>query len=376
MKSKKVAILITLNIVFALAIIGLAVGLVLVAQKASINNQMSIRYDAKNVDVEIVASGKKYANKNDTTGEAIKLADSEETSRTIQFTAEQGSDETNTNISFETVTIDDATGKAVYTFRIKNTASINNTNELKALATFSGLTEDDNVSVFVGPSSEAYADTEITSDTDDYFINIGAGQSSRSIVVVLKITDATESVQDFVLNMDLELSYDIKFESTFDWSGAITTDDLDVIWGIKNNSTSAFDITIDGTIDNLSTSLANNGEYVGSHYIEDVSSCAINFNAETTNRTDTFIFKVTYLTLDNSIICRDIGIFDASAKIDDYYADGYGKFISTYGDTNNLPISSVVKGGFMWGYSGNNLGATFGWYDTDIKIFVEITDAE
>ncbi len=382
--------MLTINIVFVLAVIGLTIGLVLVAQRATVNNQMSIRYEAKNVDVEIVASGKKYASKSDTTGEAIKLQNSEETTATISFDAEQSTDEANANILFETVTIDDATGRAVYTFNITNTASTTNTKELKAMATFSGLTEDDNVSVFVG-LSEAYANTEITSDTDNYFVNIGTGQSTRSIVVVLKITDASESVQDFVLNMDLELSYDIK-DNSIDWGTVNTTDNLDVIWGLKNNSGADFTITVDGDGSPVfSKELTTNTTYVNDDlylvmdeddpndwfdYPINTPGC-INFGVQTTNRTDKFIFKITYLTLDNSIISRTSGIFDASKTYDDYPYDPdneliYGVFDSDGGGGSPNQCSVVIDG-FMWGYSANAIYACGGWYDFDIKILVEIT---
>ncbi|MBE5735550.1 MAG: hypothetical protein E7361_03800 [Clostridiales bacterium] len=224
MKSKKLAVLITVNIVFALAIIGLAVGLVLVAQQATLNNQMSIKYEAKNVDVEITASGKKYANKNDTTGEAIRLADSEQTTTTVQFTATQSANETNANINFETVTIDDATGRAVYTFNITNTASTTNTKELKVRATVfdnndaTAFNNDGNVSVRIG-KTEALA-TTMTENITSSTANVGAGGETTTLVVVMSIDNKTEAVNDYNLSLKLDFSYDIAQD---DWDGTVGT---------------------------------------------------------------------------------------------------------------------------------------------------------
>ncbi|MBE5735156.1 MAG: hypothetical protein E7361_01760 [Clostridiales bacterium] len=231
MKTKQKIMVIAIVSVLLLAVIGLSIGLVLVAQQATMNNSMTISYTANNVDATITASGINYANATGTSDNdsTINIKDGETTkqSKTVTFNAE---DVTSTG-GVEFVNADlTASGRAVYTFEIKNTANSSNKKEMKALATFSGISDNDNVSIFIG-ETEASA-TEIKSATDKYFVNIGIGQATKTIVVVMKVTDATLDVNAFELNMEIELGYDLTDPNAFDWGDASGQ----VIVGVVNDS--------------------------------------------------------------------------------------------------------------------------------------------
>ncbi|MBE5735639.1 MAG: hypothetical protein E7361_04270 [Clostridiales bacterium] len=368
MKTKQKVAIIAIVGVLLLAVIGLSIGLVLVAQQATMNNSMTISYTANNVDATITASGINYANATGTSDNdsTINIKDGETTkqSKTVTFNAEEA---TSTG-GVEFVNADlTASGRAVYTFNIKNTANSSNKKEMKALATFSGISDNDNVSIFIG-DTEASA-TEIKSATDKYFVNIGIGQATKTIVVVMKVTDATLDVNAFELNMEIELGYDLTDPNVFDWSSATTTDDLDIIWGIRNRSGADFQF--------CSTLVSNTADYVIATpvdtYTSDDGETCIDIYFSTTNTTDKFLVTATYLTLDDSVILTDSRIFDGSVTYEDYNGDvDYGSFENPKIDTL-CNSCSVLKDGFTWGSAANNLSFNGGWYDTDIKIYIEIT---
>ncbi|MBE5734925.1 MAG: hypothetical protein E7361_00515 [Clostridiales bacterium] len=364
MKTKQKIMVIAIVSVLLLAVIGLSIGLVLVAQQATMNNSMTISYTANNVDATITASGINYANATGTSDNdsTINIKDGETTkqSKTVTFNAE---DATSTG-GVEFVNADlTASGRAVYTFEIKNTANDSNTKILKALATFSGISDNDNVSIFIG-NTEASA-TEIKFATDKYFVNIGIGQASKTIVVVMKVTDATLDVNAFELDMTIELGYDLTDPNVFDWSSATTTDDLDIIWGIRNRSGSDFTIEINNYSQTLfSEEISNNDDYVNSITVPTL----INLIVNTTNTTDRFLFTVKYLTMEDSIVYTNTRVFDASTG-------NTGGFVNPASDIINE--CSVLKNDIYWGTNNCSLqyNGDGGWYDTDIKIYIEITPA-
>jgi len=146
---KKKILTIAIFSVMVLTVIGLAVGLVLVAGRASMNNVMQISYVSNNVGARITAYGILYPNATGTeNGVTIPTADGND-SETVEFYEDQ--EDANGNISFQTVDVT-ATSRAVYTFNITNTVSSTNTKELKALFAFNNLNDSDNVIIQVGTS--------------------------------------------------------------------------------------------------------------------------------------------------------------------------------------------------------------------------------
>ncbi|MBE5735486.1 MAG: hypothetical protein E7361_03480 [Clostridiales bacterium] len=245
MKTKHKVAVISIIAVMAIALIGVSIGLVLVAQQATMNNSMTVSYSANNVDATITASGINYATGEATTGEDIKLSD-DTTSKTVEFKATDSAAEVEAKgtdaVSFKDTELT-ASGEAVYTFSIKNTANASNTSVLKVLATFSNMkegNEDDNITIKVGPT-RATAISAITLDDNIYFAEVGAGQATIQFVVIMNVTDATLNVEDFSLDMDIKLGYDLYAPS------------INPIVTINNESNKAikfdgyYDNTIDGT---------------------------------------------------------------------------------------------------------------------------------
>ncbi|MBE5735726.1 MAG: hypothetical protein E7361_04740, partial [Clostridiales bacterium] len=87
MKTKKNIVALIIFCVLALSIIGLSIGIILVAQQATVMNSMSIRYEATNVDCTVVSSAKLYNNSSDTVGTDVKIQNSEDTTFTTTFTS-------------------------------------------------------------------------------------------------------------------------------------------------------------------------------------------------------------------------------------------------------------------------------------------------
>ncbi len=208
MKSKKVITLVIINIVFALSIIGLAVGLVLTAQQAILNNSMSIRYEVTGASCDITAYGIKYddegyvnkssihvrENANDTPTEGALTKNIQFGTTSIGSFIFSSADKDSTLIT--------ATGRATYFFEIKNTADTTSTEILQVKAEITNLEEADNVRIRMGLSESA---TEETSA----IYNIGTGGETATIVVILDIKDPAISTSyncAFSLNIGYELS--------------------------------------------------------------------------------------------------------------------------------------------------------------------------
>jgi len=189
---------------------------VLVARSASVNNSMQVSFNANNVDAKIVASGMNYANSTATgsDGEVIAITGNTGDSATVVFKATM--DEATDGVGFGEARLYSA-GRAVYTFAVTNTANVSNTRVLKVLATVTkvndageneALSDDDNMTILIG-SSEATA-TAVSADSNLYYVEIGPGQASGNIVVVAKVTDPHQDVNNFLLGLQLDFGYDIE----------------------------------------------------------------------------------------------------------------------------------------------------------------------
>ncbi len=372
MKTKHKIAIISIITVLVLSVIGMTIGLVLVAQQATMNNSMTISYTANNVDCIVTASGLNYTSNN--ISEPITIANTNpanSTTHIVEFKATESG--TNNSITKDGAKFNDiqmtATGNAVYKFEIKNTANENNDKTLKALATITNYTDKttDNIEVKIG-ATEAGA-TEQTS----YLCDIGGGQATNYIYVVITIHDATIDVNSFELSLNIQIGYDIETgPAPFDWSSATTTDNLDIIWGIRNRSGADFNITLCDTISETeyyNSQITNNNDYI--------TTTAVPYNLDiyinTTQTTGKWLFTATYLTLDGSVITTSSDTFDASIIAEDYRGtgNGHGGFTDYSRNTGCL-----FKSGIIWGILVNPLEFNGGWYDTDIKILIEITPVD
>ncbi len=244
MKTKHKIAIIGIIAVLALSLIGVSIALVLVAQQATTNNSMTVSYTANNVNATITASGKNYATIEAATGEDILLSD-DSTSKSVTFNAADTDEEVAAKgenaVSFKNTNLT-ASGEAVYTFSIQNTANAANTSVLKLVATFSDMKEgdeDDNITIKVG-STRATALTAVTLEDNTYFTEIGAGQVIGQFVVVMRVTDATLNVDDFNLKMNIKLGYDVFAPSI---SPLVTVNNPQ----LKPFKIDDYDSTIDGT---------------------------------------------------------------------------------------------------------------------------------
>ncbi len=238
MKTRQKVLIAIILSVMALTIIGMTIGLVLVAQNASVNNSMQVSFNANNVDAKIVASGMNYANFTATgsDGEVIAITGNTGDSATVVFKATM--DEATDGVGFGEARLYSA-GRAVYTFAVTNTANVSNTRVLKVLATVTkvndagenvALSDDDNMTILIG-SSEVTA-TAVSADSNLYYVEIGPGQASGNIVVVAKVTDPHQDVNNFLLGLQLDFGYDIEDPGAFDWGDATG----EIIMGVVNKS--------------------------------------------------------------------------------------------------------------------------------------------
>ncbi len=230
MKTKQKTLIIIIGTIMALTIIGLAIGIVLVAQRATIDNTMSVSYIADNVDVSVTATATKYDSDSDE-GSTVTMNNGELTSSTIEFTSKQSSNQTNASINFDHITLT-ANGRVVYKFDITNTANILNTKELKVEAVIydnenkTAFNDNNNVNVKIGSNEvDAY---NLTSEINSYRANIGAGQEDTTLIVVLNIDNTSVSVEDYNLYIQLRFAYAKTADNPNgigqdDWDGTIGT---------------------------------------------------------------------------------------------------------------------------------------------------------
>ncbi|MBE5735545.1 MAG: hypothetical protein E7361_03775 [Clostridiales bacterium] len=119
MRTKHKIAVISIIAVLILAVIGMTIGLVLVAQQASLSNSMTISYSADNVDATIATNAKWF--KADGTSVDIELKDSTDTTGSVEFDA---TDTTTTTGGFEYKDVALGVGDYVeYYFTITNTAT-------------------------------------------------------------------------------------------------------------------------------------------------------------------------------------------------------------------------------------------------------------
>jgi len=201
MRSKKVGFFIAV-IIMSITIIGLSIGMVLVAGRVSLGNSMIVVYKAKNVEATIVTSAKYYKTDTDTEPTAIKFlgTDLESQTQIITDTTNQADLVANT---FEEKRLG-AYGYAVYSFVItNNTAANNETNKLSVEIITSAPTADANINSVLVSSTISIADAfnkakqiegnKITLGNND--VSLLSAQQTVYYVVVLSVNDYLKDAQ-------------------------------------------------------------------------------------------------------------------------------------------------------------------------------------
>ncbi|MBE5735279.1 MAG: leucine-rich repeat domain-containing protein [Clostridiales bacterium] len=203
MQNKSKIIFISIISVMLLCIMGLTIGIVLVASNAEQDNNITISYEANNVDATITASGINYASSEDTTGENILLSDGKQsglTTGTLTFKASQS--EVSGTLSFDYALLT-ATGRAVYTFKIKNTADVSNTRSLKLMASVQDTSNLDNIEVKFGGSEASAIESTVG------YVEIGGGQNTNTLVMMVTVDNTTLDVTNATVDIHLQLSCDL-----------------------------------------------------------------------------------------------------------------------------------------------------------------------
>ncbi len=209
MKTKQKILIGTIIAVLVFAICGLAIGLVLVAQQANMSNTMTISYTANNVDCIVTTSGAFY--EGETKVKDITMDNSDKTEHFVEFKAtEVGTNgiSTKNGATFDNIDLT-ATGKAVYKFTVKNTATpvAGTTRQLQVKAEVGGISDYANVVAGTGSS---------IADAVDYkgvhFASIAANTTSQNSVdfyVVVKVLDPTIDITNYKMNINIYISYDM-----------------------------------------------------------------------------------------------------------------------------------------------------------------------
>ncbi len=182
MSSKQKIAISAIGIVLVLAIIGLTIGLVLVASTATGTSSMKVTYVANNVQCSIAAAGVHYATVDAADGTAIDLKEDSTSPISIDATATDGAMGA---LEFKDQALT-ANSEAVYTFTITNTAS----EGAKAITVKTDLTgTTGNITVKIGDTRDGA--TEVATHT---IASIAPG-ANATVVVRLKVTDASKNAE-------------------------------------------------------------------------------------------------------------------------------------------------------------------------------------
>jgi len=191
MSSKQKIAISAIGIVLVLAIIGLTIGLVLVASQASATNSMKVTYSATNVACTIQGSAKSYDLEEatvETTHVQSGYTDPELITANVQDSSVTG------NINFATVDLENAEGYVVYEFVITNTATAG-ASAIKATATITESATKNNIAVVVGTDRAAAITAATAADPTNVLtattadIPAAATGNSATLYVVVAIDD-------------------------------------------------------------------------------------------------------------------------------------------------------------------------------------------
>ncbi|MBE5735562.1 MAG: hypothetical protein E7361_03860 [Clostridiales bacterium] len=225
MKVKSKAVYIAIIAVLALALIGMAVGLVLVAKNVATNNSMTIRYEVTGASCDITASGINYENDGIVDKSDIYVRESENETPTQTSITKEIKFGNTAGGSFifssadKSATPLTAAGRAAYFFQIENTANATSERMLQAKAVITNPTEANNIKIHLGLSESA---VEITEETSTATFNIGTGGETATIVVILEVDDDTVGAS-YNCEFDLEIGYELGDITNMEDANSATT---------------------------------------------------------------------------------------------------------------------------------------------------------
>ncbi|MBE5735033.1 MAG: hypothetical protein E7361_01095 [Clostridiales bacterium] len=213
MKKTKVGMSILIAVLIV-AVIGLSVGIVLVASSAKLGSSMRVQYTAGDqVDCSITASARIFANAEDQEGQVIMISDGTgqftEEVKLVDIDAAMSETETKTigNIDFQDVTLT-AKGYSVYKFDFKNTAAVGASDiQVKLTAAIDDTLESHkgNVKVGVGTTlDEAKAATSLETTLAGLAVT---DENATSIYIVMAIIEASIDA-DASVNVSIEITPD------------------------------------------------------------------------------------------------------------------------------------------------------------------------
>ena len=204
MNSKSKIAVISIVSVLVLAIIGLTIGLVLVAGQATLGGSMHVQYNAgATVDCTITASAVNYSDK-DATSEISKIMvldkdDQPQESYTVDIDASVSGADATTNSASTIGTFDFnsadlmGSGRAVYTFTMKNTSGATGDNyiafEVQAAKKDGGVQE--NIIISVGSDRAAALNGNSSSHKVEH---IGKNETA-TIYIVLRVEEAANNAE-------------------------------------------------------------------------------------------------------------------------------------------------------------------------------------
>ncbi len=171
MSSKQKIAISAIGIVLVLAVIGLTIGLVLVANAAAVGNTMKVTYEAKNVACTIAATAAGTGIDEESITVNGKASDSIVVEAAAS-TTEAGS------FAFSDATIVAADGTVTYTFSITNDAAVVTGNE-----------EAGRIIAYITDNGSTLDNVTVTYPGQDNAVQINAGATGKVTIVVSVTVD-------------------------------------------------------------------------------------------------------------------------------------------------------------------------------------------
>ena len=211
MSSKQKIAISAIGIVLVLAVIGLTIGLVLVASSASAQNSMTVTYRATNVACTIQGS----ATGSGLTQDSITATHTQSGYDEPTLITANATDAAATgSIQFSAAEITDANGYVVYKFVITNTAAATSTVQIYGHAAIDGATIN-NMRVVMGTGETADALVATATNRDAAFTAVTsadtaaiAATESANLFVVIAVDDTTSTANFAASGAQLVITVD------------------------------------------------------------------------------------------------------------------------------------------------------------------------
>jgi hypothetical protein len=208
MSSKQKIAISAIGIVLVLAVIGLTIGLVLVASQAEARNSMTVSYTASGVACEIGSNA--WLNNGSDAAKTAEIKQNGQTVTKITTKANMTTEEASGTITYADVDLaNNGNGYITYVYSIKNTTTSEATNnKIKATATVTGLSENDNVNVVVTTTTTA-PEASVAPTEDDVVYSTPVvidsidKDATAYFVITVSITNADLDITDLAIGMTL-----------------------------------------------------------------------------------------------------------------------------------------------------------------------------